>query len=262
MIRRPQLALVPAHAVRPLVRRPPPRTLAVAAAVLSVLGLLYLAARESSLFAVERLEISGVPAEVRAEVERAAERYVGESLVALDTGELRRLLEALPSVRALDYDRAFPHTLRIVVAPEVPAALVRSGPDRWLVSKRGRVIRALEPGNAGALPRIRLRGRRVLAPGDSVDDREARLALRALVALPQDFAVPVRSARSREGTITIVLESETELRLGDPSSLALKLAVADRVLRRLPGDERGSLAYLDLTVPDRPVAAAEAQVST
>lgn len=259
---RPHLVLVPAFAVRPFVRRPSPRVLAAAAAAVAVLGLLYLAARETPLFAVRELEISGAPPAVRAEVEKAAERYVGESLVALDGDELLRRLAALPTVRALRYDRAFPHTLRLRVAPELPAAIVSTRSNSWLLSERGRVIGLLERGKADRLSAIWLGDRADLAVGGVLRDPQARLALAALVRVPEDFPVSIRAARARAGEITLVTGNGTELRLGRRSALPLKLAVAARVIRRLTAAERAALAYLDLTVPDHPVGADEPQVST
>lgn len=262
VVRRPHLAIVPAYAVRPLVRRPSPRVLGAVAASAAVLALLYLAARETPLFAVRTLEISGASPVVRTEVEKAADRYLGESLVSLDGEELRRRLESLPSVRSLRYDRAFPHTLRIVVAPERPAAVVRSGPGSWLVSARGRVIRVVGRGELGGMPRIWLAGPPGLTAGEILGDRSARLALGVLVQVPEDFPAAVRSAREREGIITLVLAGGTELRLGGRSAIPLKLAVSARVLRSLSGAERSALAYLDVTVPERPVAADKSQLST
>jgi hypothetical protein len=53
----------------------------------------------------------------------------------------------------------------------------------------------------------------------------------------------------REG-LTMSLRSGIELRLGDATDLAVKLEVARRVLPQL-ADLRG---YLDVSVPERPVA--------
>ena len=262
VVKRPQLALAPAQALRPALRRPSSRAVTAAAAALAALGLFYLAARETPLFAVRELEITGAPPPVRAEVERSARRYLGKSLVALDGDELRRRLTALPSVRSLRYDRAFPHTLRLVVVPEVAGAVVRSGATSWLVSERGRVLRALKAGEASAFPRIWVPAGAGLAPGGLLRTRQARLALAAVVQLPAGFPVAIRAARASEGQITLVSRSGMEIRLGDRSAVALKLAVAARVLRRLTAAERSSLAYLDLTVPDHPVGADKSQVST
>jgi len=54
-----------------------------------------------------------------------------------------------------------------------------------------------------------------------------------------------------------VLRSGLELRLGDASDLKLKLAIARRVLAAVGGG-RGS--YVDVSVPERPVASTNPQV--
>jgi cell division protein FtsQ len=228
----------------------------------AVLALLYLAARETSLFAVRTLQISGAPPAVRAQIGRVADPYLGESLVSLDGEELRRRLEALPTVRSLRYDRAFPHTLRLFVVPEDPAAVVRSGPESWLVSARGRVIRRVPRREFAGMPRIWVGGGVPLSPGAMLADPSARLALATVTEVPSDFPAAVRRASASEGLITLVLASGAEVRLGNRSGLALKLAAAARVLRALSREERSALGYIDLTVPDRPVVADKSQLST
>jgi hypothetical protein len=53
------------------------------------------------------------------------------------------------------------------------------------------------------------------------------------------------------------LRSGLELRLGDPNDIRLKLAIAVQVLHRLPPGSR----YVDVSVPGRPVAGGNPQVS-
>jgi cell division protein FtsQ len=235
---------------------------AVALAVLTaLLGLLYLAARETSLFAVRTIEVAGAPPAVRAAVLEAAQAWEGESLVALDGEEVRRRLEALPVVRSLRYDRAFPHTLALTVVPERPRAVVRLRRQDWLVSERGRVMQALGAASPRRLPRIGMTSGELRA-GAYVTEESVRLALRAASELPTGFPGRVRTIRARYGKLTLVLGTGAEVRLGDATELPLKLAVAARVLRSLPGDERAVLGYLDVTVPERPVAAEESQLSS
>ena len=50
-----------------------------------------------------------------------------------------------------------------------------------------------------------------------------------------------------------MLRSHVELRLGNARDVALKLAVADRVLATLTPDERQKIRYLDIALPSRPV---------
>jgi hypothetical protein len=60
------------------------------------------------------------------------------------------------------------------------------------------------------------------------------------------------TARTDEGRITFVLRSGLELRVGRPVDIGLKLVVAREVLATARPTGPGS--YLDLAVPERPVA--------
>jgi cell division protein FtsQ len=253
MARRPPLALVSAQALQPALRLPSTRALVAVGVVVGFLGLLYLVARETPLFALRTVEVTGAPPAVRDAVLEAAAAWEGESLVALDGDELERRLEALPTVRSLRYDRAFPNTLEIAVVPERPSAVVRQGRQAWVVSERGRIIGAVDPDGSTRLPRIRAAAGD-LQPGAFLADERARLALTAATHLPRRFPVRARAIRAREDGVTLVLASDTEVRLGLGTELPLKMAVAARVLRSLPESERLGLAYLDVTVPERPVA--------
>jgi cell division protein FtsQ len=253
---------VPAHGLGGRLRAPSARTLSIAVSVVAAMGLLYLGARETSVFALEDLEVAGVSSTVRRSVEAAAKPYVGESLVALDQDELRRQLESLSTVRSVQMDRAFPHTLRITVVPERPLAVVRQGPDAWLVSEHGRVIRELEPGRSEAWATVWTAADTSLAVGGTVADAELSTVLEALRRVPDSFPVRVSRGRVEDEQVILVLASGSELRLGEPTSIPLKLAVAARVLGRLSAEERAELGYLDVTVPALPVGGDKPQVST
>jgi cell division protein FtsQ len=253
---------VPAHGLGGRLRAPSTRALSIAASVFAAVGLLYLGARETSVFALEDLEVSGVSSSARRSVEAAAKPYVGESLVALDQDELRRQLESLSTVRSVRMDRAFPHTLRITVVPERPLAVVRRGQDAWLVSEQGRVIRELDPGRRNIRTNVWTEADTSLAVGGTVADAELRTVLDALRRVPDSFPARVSMARVEDEEVTLVLASGSELRLGEPTALPLKLAVAARVLGRLSAEERAELGYLDVAVPARPVGGDKSQLSS
>lgn len=258
--RRHALALVRPTPVRPGLRLPSARSAAIGAAVLCVLALSYVIARETSIFAVRSVEVRGAPPDVAEAVESAAQRFVGESLLSLDGDALRSRLEALPSVISASYDRAFPSTLRIVVQPERPAAVVRAGTSSWIVSERSRVIGRVPHGHEPALPRVWLPSATVLAAGQTLRREQEALAVRALARLPEEFPLRVTAARERDGRITFVLAGRLELRLGDGERIPLKLAAAASVLGSISPGERASLAYLDVSLPERPVGGENTQV--
>jgi cell division septal protein FtsQ len=235
----------------------------VALAVAAVLGLLYLAARQTSLFALRAVEVRGAPEDVARSVRAALEPLEGRSLVAIGEGDVERRLEALPSVLAASVDRDFPRTLRVTVRPERPVAVVRRAGEAWLVAATGRVIRRVDRGSLERLPRLWLpRAGEELTPGTPLVDDDGAAAVRALAMLPAGFPARVAAARGTPDDLTLVLGGKTELRLGEASELRLKLEVAATVLRSLSGAERDALAYLDVSLPTRPVGADKPQVET
>ena len=235
--------------------------LAVLLAV-AVAGLLYLAARETSMFAVRALVVSGVPEQVADEVRAALRPYGGESLAALDAGDVERRIEALPSVRAASVDRDFPHTLRVRVVPERPVAVVRRGEEAWVVAATGTAIRKIAPASLRSLPRIWLPAaapRPVL--GRLLGESQGAHAARALAAVPAWFPERIATGRGLAGDLTLVLAgSRAELRLGDTTDVPAKLAVAATVLEALSPGDLADLAYLDVSLPERVVASQKSQV--
>lgn len=224
--------------------------------VLALAGGGYAVARESSAFAVDRIEVSGASPRVAAQVRHAIAPVRGTSLLALDGHGLVRRVDALPSVVAAGYDRAFPHTLRIVVVPEQPVAVVRQGAKAWLVSARGRVMRPIPPHGARPLTRIWIPRTTPVTVGGFLPANHAAAIARAL-ALAARFSVHVAFAALQRDGLVFRLRSGLELRLGDPTDVRLKLAIARAAIRRLPA---GTL-YLDISVPGRPVAGSNSQVS-
>jgi cell division protein FtsQ len=237
---------------------PSGRSVAAGAALLLSGLIAFAVARQSSLFAIRTIEVEGAPPLLERQVRAALAPLVGTSLVALDRQSVARRLTDLRQVRGLSYDRDFPHTLRIVVLPDRPAAVLRSGPNAWLVSAHGTVLRRLSRPFPKRFPRL---PRLWLAPEDAPTVRSAVLPARVVAAvrglaearrvgstlLPQ-----VRTVRAVAGELTFVLRSGVQLRLGEARDVALKLAVASRVLQALSADERAKVKYLDLTLPLTP----------
>jgi cell division septal protein FtsQ len=156
------------------------------------------------------------------------------------------------------YDRAFPHTLRIVVVPERPVAVVHRGRELWLVSARGRVIAHLRRGAEAGLPRVWVPTTAPVAVGAILQPAHGLVAAEAL-ALAARFPARVETASFSRGELTFRLRSGVELRLGQPTDLRLKLAIARRALAVAPA----GTTYLDVSLPQRPVAGtANPQVST
>jgi cell division protein FtsQ len=250
-------------------RRPPAllralpsgRALLVATAAVLIAAGLYGLARETSMFAVRTVEVQGAPPRLVAQVRSALRSVEGQSLLAVSAGEIVPRVENLPAVRVATFDRDFPHTLRVRIVPEAPVAVLRSGAASWLISSRARVISAVDAGTLRGVPRIWLPTGFDAQAGSFLtgDAATAARALRSFVNAR--FANSVTWARIRQGELTLGTRSGLELRLGAPVDLPLKIAIVKRVSPTLTRPSVGGPSYLDVSVPERPVAGTNSQVA-
>jgi cell division septal protein FtsQ len=231
---------------------PSGRSLLAAAAIVALAVGGYRVASATSVFDVERVDVHGAPPEVALQVKRVTRDVIGTSLLSVDAAAIEGSVRALPSVAAASVDRAFPHGLVIRVAPVRPVGVARRGDDAWLVSGSNRVIRKVNPRAERGLPRLWLPRKVAVERGRPLPT--AYEPVTRVFAGLQDVQVPgrVKAVRSTPAGILVVLHSGLEITLGEPTDIRVKLAVAARVAPLL-GD---GMRYLDVSVPERPVASA------
>ena len=188
----------------------------------------------------------------RQRVDAALAPLDGTSLLALNTADLDERLSPLRDVSLVSYDRAFPHTAKVVVSAERPVAVLRRGSQAWIVTERGRVLEPVGDPRESGLPRIWDADAPVPSAGEVLTADEALRPARLLggvLSADSDLFRRVREARYVDGDLSLVLGTGTEIRLGDADDLALQLAVAERVLEAAgPG-----MQYVDVSVPERAV---------
>lgn len=224
--------------------------------------MLYLGARQTSVFAVRSIDVVTEPAGHRGVVADALAPIAGTSLLRIDETAITRRLERLPHVHLLGYDRSFPNGLRVHVSVERPVAVLRRADENWLVSVEGRVLRKLKVRLRRPLPVVWIP--RAFEPevGAIVRADQTARAVDALASMSRAAPAFYRRiwyvAPGDQG-LTVVLRDRFELRLGNSSELGLKLEVARRVLAAVRS--AGSMAtYVDVAVPDRPVAGTNPQL--
>ena len=232
---------------------PSGQSLLLASAVVVGVFAAYWGARSTSVFAVQRVEVQGAPPDVAREVRAATADIVGRSLLAVDDSAIEGKVRLLPSVVAASVDRAFPHTLVIKVAAEHPVAVARRGDHAWLVTASGRIVREVTPRDARALPRIWLPRSAAISVGGELPTAYEPAARTLGAARDLHFAGRVKGIRLDKGEITLALRSGRTVLLGEQSDVRVKLAVAAQILPQLDS----SLLYLDVSVPERPVASAD-----
>jgi len=236
---------------------PSGRSLVLAFGLLAGAFAAYWGARTTSVFAVDRVEVQGAPPDVAREVRTATAGLVGKSLLSVDPAQVEGRVRLLPSVIAASVDRAFPHTLIVKVAAERPMAIARRGDAAWLVTASGRVLHQVDPRSHRGFARIWLPRQFSVGAGSELPGAYLPAA-RALGDLRQiRFRGHVKGVQAQNGELTLTLRDGREVLLGEPSDVLLKMAIASQILRRLDA----TLRYLDVSVPERPVASANPQPS-
>lgn len=221
------------------------------AAILAVLlaGLYMLWLRDSSLVAVEEVTVTGLTSRDADRV-RVALASTAETMTTLHFDE-RRLHEAaaaFPIVARIEAAADFPSAATIHVVEHRPAAIAAADGRRQPIAGDGSVLAGMPVD--GDLPTIDLA---VAMPQRQLGPGAARDAARVAGAAPAVIARRVDTLASEGGARGIVaqLEDGTELLFGTPDRLAAKWAAAIRVLA---DDEADGAAYVDVRIPERPVA--------
>lgn len=257
---RTSAAVIPLAGDRAAIVRllPSGRSLLLGFAIVAGAAGLYALARATPMFAVQRIEVVGASPSVAAHVQTALAPLDGTSLLALHGSAVERRLTPLTDVASVSYDRDFPHTLRVVVRPETPVAMARRGADAWLISSSAKVISRVPTGKRHSFPAVWLTRSGDPEVGAVITDRYGLRAVRALaLAHRVRFDRRINVVRARDHELTFLLASGLELRLGDLRAIRLKLAVAEQILPKLR--DTGGYAYLDVSVPGRPVAGSNSQ---
>ena len=239
---------------------PSPRSLAVGSLLVArSRPARYVGARETSVFAVRELDVAAPRRRPRGRGARRRWRREsdGASLARRPRRDRRPASRRIPAVRRVSSTaRSRTRSRRRAARSGRCAVAAPREARRWLVAASGRVLRPVRT-------RRELAAARLGAEGDAGQaGRDARLRTRRRASprlAPRRRRLPgARRGRPRGGRdeLTLVLASGLELRLGDAGDLALKLAVA-RAILRAQASRRGGSAYLDVSVPERPVLAAE-----
>jgi cell division protein FtsQ len=235
-----------ARAVRRLSPRLKRRLIALTVACLVLTAGYHFWLRDSSLVAVERVQVTGVTSADAARI-RAALTTAGRSMTTLhvDREALDRAVAGYPVVRRLDVQPDFPHGLRVKVVEYRPAAIAVSDAGRVPVAGDGTILRGVKV--EGSLPTVTVDG--ALGTGFLVDRGAlgaAAVAGGAPAVLRARIADVVR--RGDDGYVA-ELRDGPELIFGPAIQLRAKWAAAARVLADL--EARGA-SYVDLRIPDRP----------
>ena len=187
----------------------------------------------------------------REDVRRAAAIVPGANVWLLNTGAMRRRIEAIPYVdRASVHRGQFPQPfVELTATVRRPSACVRAGDRVVTIDATSRVLQAGCAAESAA--RIDAGEAKVPAPGGSIADRDITRLLADARTLA-DAGVTVRSLpRDRWGGLEAVDVTGVILRFGDDADLTQKAGLVQPVRAGI-GSKRVVRA-IDLRAPKTPV---------
>ena len=241
-----------AHAPRAAFLALPPRArrwLLASAALAALLAAGYFGwLRDSSLVAVEEVEVTGLTAPSAERIEQAL-TAAGKDMTTLHVRpqELERAVAGFPVVQAIQVSADFPHALHVRVIEHRPVAVLESGGQRVPVAGDGTLLPDVEV--RGALPSVSVAA---TTSAGRLSDRTARAFAAVAGAAPAELLARAESISPSAGRgIVVELRDGPELIFGDASRPRAKWVAAGAVLAQ--ESARGA-SYLDLRIPERPAA--------
>ena len=247
-LRLPRPAAIPLPRLPRLPRRPL-RALGVTAIVLALLGGGWLWLRNSSLVAVERVEVTGAAGpEARAVRVALDEAALHMSTLNVNVAALRAAVAPLHVVSGLKVSTGFPHTLRIEVTERVPVAVLTVGGVKTAAAADGTLL-----GTAllrRGLPVVQGGGSEALGSGAAKSPVTLQ-ALTVLGAAPPALAGWVARVYSGSEGLTVAMRNGLLIYFGDATLAHAKWLSAARVLAD-PSSE--GAWYVDVREPSRPAA--------
>jgi cell division protein FtsQ len=225
------------------------RAIVVVALSLLLTGLYLLWLRDSSLVAVENVTVTGLTSE-DSERARAALISTAETMTTLhlDRVKLEQTAAAFPVVARIELTPDFPNGLEIHVVEHRPVAILDVGGRGVPVAGDGSILVSLPV--KGDLPRIELSGglpQRELPPGAARDSALVAGAAPAVIGRRLESIGREGGARG----VVVQVKDGPELVFGSPERARAKW---DAAIRVLADDEAAGAAYIDVRIPERPVA--------
>lgn len=249
-------------------RRRPPVLASVALTLLFVAlpAGVYVWGSRSSAFAVKRIEVSGAQ---RVSDRRALEllnaEYLGKNLFSVRAAGVTKTLRPLVFLDSVSIDRDFPSRLVVRVNEHTPGLYVLREHRWYLVSLGGRVLtvvgeekRSRRAALASGPARVKLKlptvaARTALPERGAARDEAVQAALAVVKELPDGLRARLTRFSLTDAGLRVWLRPAVLVDVGDASRLRAKVLSLRAVLGYYASKQTAP-TYIDVSIPDRPVA--------
>ncbi|MGV8082489.1 MAG: cell division protein FtsQ/DivIB [Coriobacteriia bacterium] len=203
----------------------------------------------SSLFAVQNVEVSGVERLTAESIAASASIPADATLLNLSTREVRKNILGEPWVADVKVGRGFPHTVKIAVTERTSALAVQTSESAiWLVSADDYWLEAHSIEETFSVPFISDIAGLNPEAGKSTGSAEIKNALALVDGLSDELKGRLQkiSAPSVDGTL-LVLNGPIEVYMGSADDVETK----DRIARGILGEQK-DVVYINVRIVDRP----------
>ena len=202
--------------------------------------------RDSSLVAVDEVEVRGATANEKQITAALTEQASQMTTLNVDDGKLVEAAQAFPTVASIAVDASLPDKLTITVTERLPVAVVKVDGETTGVAADGQLLTGLDVGGQGL---VGFEGSE--AQGGRLDEQGTAQAA-ILAGAPEDLRKRVESVAWSDDSdgVVIQLSDGPEARFGDGSEAEAKWRALAAVLLR---PESAGAAYADVSVPERAV---------
>lgn len=219
--------------------------LVITLSVLLVLAVSWLVLRNSSLVAVEKVQVVGLSGYYDRNARRAlTTEALTMTTMNVDEGRLADVVSQFVDVAAVRVDTDFPHGLTVQVVVRRPVAVAKFGST--LVGVTGTGLLLDNSQTLAGLPKIEVNGP---VTHGHLTDRKALEAVTVLGAAPDVMLRQVRSVKWGTRGLAVVLAKGVKLYFGGKSQAAAKWQA---IVTILSGSSARGAHYIDVRIPDRP----------
>jgi cell division protein FtsQ len=204
--------------------------------------------RDSSFVKITHVKVTGVDMKDSDRVEAALTSAARDmTTLHLSKDALMTAVAGYTAVKDVQVRAHFPHSLTIKVIQAQPVAVLRVDGKRLLLGADGSVLQGVRQGRKMAM--IRSTGG---APSRRLTDPAAMEELRVVAAAPNQLARHIASVgRGSTRGIVVKLLAGPQVIFGDATRLEAKWAATAGVLA---DDKSRGASYIDVRLPERPVA--------
>lgn len=221
--------------------------------ILLAIALLVYFAFFSSFFNVKKVEVVGAETLAEAEILSIADVTIDSNLIFQNTAEKgAKLKEAFSRIEDVSVKRAYPDRLVINIKEKQPVMVGVKVGGFLLIDANGEVIDITQdPSKVKAPILTPIVFPAAIEQGQILVESSLRQGLLFVQSVPEEKRYLLNEVKVKNGLISIYPTGDYEVILGDNTNMNKKLNTLETLIEAHVLDR--AIAYMDLSVPDRPI---------